>query len=100
MKRALGRDDPAASGHSGDLECGLVGLGSGVGEENPRLVSASHAGQPFGKRDLGRRGKKIRDMPKSGDLTRYGSQHGGMGMTERVDCQTREQDRKSTRLNS
>ncbi len=81
-----------ATGKPGQLERQLVGLGSGVAEEHPRLgVRPQQSDQFFGQRDTRFGGIQVGGVAQGGHLLRDGLDDRGVAMAEDVDRNAAEQ---------
>ena len=92
MKGVLKSQDTRTAGATvpaGDLEGGLVGLGPGVGQEDPGVVCGpAREGQGdelLGKTDLCGGGEEVRDVSEGGDLGGHGLDDCGMSVPQAVD---------------
>ena len=86
---------PATAMAASDLEGGLVGLGTGVGQEDAGVVSgAVGEGEPdefLGETDLGGGGEEVRDVPQLGELLGDCLNDRGMRVPQAVDGDARQQ---------
>ena len=86
---------PAPAVAAGDLEGGLIGLGTGVGQEDAGVLSgAVGEGEPdelLGEADLGRGGEEVRDVTQFGELVGDGPDDRGVCVAQAVDGNARQQ---------
>src|SRR3954468_20166578 len=84
MEGALCGDDLGATGQPGDLECDLVGLGSGVAQEHSAF-GAQQAHQRLGQRDAWFGGIEVRGVAQGVHLGGDGIDDGGMAVAQNID---------------
>ena len=98
VEGVLEGQDPGASATAvtaGDLESGLIGLGTGVGQEDAGVVSGmvreGEADELLGEADLGRGGEEVGDVPQGGDLGGHSLDDRRVRVSQAVDGDARQQ---------
>ena len=89
----MGRDNAVASRQTCQLERGLIGLGAGIAEHNPGVISvpASELNELLAQCQRWLRGENVGHVPHRGNLLGHSFHDGRMCVTQRVDCNTGEQ---------